>query len=995
METLEKVPYELSQVQRLAVGASAKEICVTAQAGSGKTRVLVEKFLHWVLEKNVPADRIVAITFTKKAADEMKERLRKQFRQRRNVRGASLLERGNITTIHAFCLKLLKENPIDAGLDPSFGVLEEDFAALMKRDSTEEALDQALRDAPEAFLGLFEYASLEQVKESLLSVYERSRNRMGRLTIQPTNQHNQIFLDLLLRFHEVYENKKRERSLVDFNDQIWLCLKMLENPVLLNRLQSHFDLLMVDEFQDVNGLQFEFISRLGQTIPVFFVGDPRQSIYGFRHADSSLFVNKIISLKEPTGQVISMPENYRSRPHLIDFVNRLFGDREASEGFHFGQLVTQRSSRIDPVPQVEVRVISKQPETQLTMEDLRRHETHNLAEYIKSLVEDGSFLIRTKEGQERPLEYGDIAILLRQRTALHLYEEALKTLEIPHHVSQGRGFYEKSEITDLLNVLRLITRPKDTLIRAAVLKSPFVGLSDDSLYKLFSKNVPGEALPDPDRKWLVEFEAWFEELSQLRSKLTLSQLIHEILKRTQFEAVLLGMPDAERRFWNVRKFKDKARRFEGALGSNLEAFLEHAENIMKMEGLDEGEAPVVSEENAVTIMTVHSAKGLEFPVVCLADLGTSPEASRHRGVFMMTDHMEILSCQTSSEGSSRVKDEGWDQAVKEMEAKERQENLRLFYVACTRATEHLICSGIRREKSRKSLTKPWIEEILSVDWNEFPIQIHEDVVSEERKKTGSLPESKFTLEENLRWMKYDSFEAPETVAVVMERFQSKQKPYFQTLNLTVSALAQYRAGGSPKNFKEEKNSPDEGGILSASSFGTLFHEILQHVDYTKPQEREVENLMRKYRHAMDLESEKAIRKALEIFFKNSLVEELQASARSRNPLHRELPFQYRMKMKDRDLGYLKGQVDLLFANRQKEWIMVDYKTGSISPEHEDQIRMYAFCLKRLIGGKPDRAYLYYSKEGLFKEVSLEEVLREHFEATLTQDYHSLCEIMLQ
>lgn len=1122
---------KLSKTQTEAVLHPAREICVSAAAGSGKTRVLVERFARAVLERGIAPDRIVAITYTQKAADELRERI-----ERRLAAAGRHLNGGRepaIGTIHGFCLRLLQENAIEAGLDPSFRVLQGDLYEGILEEAIEEVLDESMRAEPVRFGPILEYASTEALKKSLLQGYERVRTlgrspapspapvpgelkqsvrrwaealsawqkrlpaeQASKLEASPDTAvgtsvdafvgpsldweellagliemeaplksigrtkayreeaedflseaailqakaadavaapYNALFAELLRRLIRTVDRRKRIGAWVDLHDLMDRVIELLERPAFGARIRADYAILLVDEYQDVNALQARLLDRLGSELEVFVVGDARQSIYGFRHAESSFFIERFERARQNRAAV-EIPENYRSRPEIVGWINRVFA-QASHGGAEFGNLESRRSARPSPatgsagpvdaanpagIPGPAVEMLWSVPAAgaKPRAEDQRKSDAMHAADAVARTIRGGS------------AGYGDIAVLLSRMTALGAYEDAFRRAEIPYHVIRGRGFYEKSEIVDLVNLFRAVQNPEEPLYLAALLRSPFAGLDDEAIWKIFKTGSKGKKTPEPRialalqdpelgsaHAALERFWGWFAPLVTLRKELTLQQILERALDSSAFEAITLAQPDGLRRFANTRKFKDTLREFEGLYGANLEAFVVRLEERINGQTEErETEAAVASEKGgAVRILTVHASKGLEFPVVIAADLSNTAPKRRQAGVFMVDDEARVVSNPPNvAEEDGRIKSGSFERFQERSFEKESEESLRQFYVAATRAKEKLILCGSLDEKAGKKdeAAKSWTDWVLGV----FPeaAELTGDVtaggvVFGVRRRmisdaavtaVGSIGPAAPNAEEESTAV---------TVEQILENLKDRSRPYRQTTDLTVTALAQAMsesdrssaateedpgevpAGERNDALAEHSDLDAEETLLGASSVGHLFHEMLQHVVFEREPAEEEARLLRDFAYRMDAAARPDFENALKLFLTSRLAEDLRASERAGRPIYRELPFFYRVRGEEgRELGSVKGQVDLLFEAPDGKWTLVDYKTTRHEkPEHHHQLRLYAFCLKKLLAGRPHKALLYYSRPGALTPVDLSALGDASYEEDLKRVFQDL------
>jgi len=545
-----------------------------------------------------------------------------------------------------------------------------------------------------------------------------------------------VLLDRLLdAFGTAYADGKTERAAVDFDDLELRVRDLLAgDPGLRTRWAERFALIMVDEFQDTNRLQLDVIEALERG-NLFVVGDESQSIYGFRHADVGIFRARRAALD--ADRVRSLTVNFRSRPEILDVVNAAFAP-VLGEGFT--PLVAGRGPDelrlFAPDPPEEPRVELLVCETAgweervvelglaaLATQPWRRAEARAVAARLRAEIDAG-----------RPQR--DVVVLVRATSSLRLYEQALEEQGLSTYVVGGRGYWGQEQVRDGIAYLALLANPHDEASLYAVLSSPFCGVSTDALVLLAeagrregsgpwaalrgaaaawsssalaasstsaTAGSPPLAVDDPpSHAWLADLPpeeagrlvafARFVARERLRAeRLPVEVLLERAIAATGYDLAILARSGGERRLANLRKLMRLAREYERAEGRDLRGFLAYAVG-QDLAEAREGEAALESEGlDAVRLMTIHRAKGLEFPVVCVADLGRTGATGRDR--LLVGDDGAVGIKLATLEGGDPVPALGYDRIADGLTADEAAEERRLLYVAATRAEERLILSG--------------------------------------------------------------------------------------------------------------------------------------------------------------------------------------------------------------------------------------------------------------------------------------------------------------
>jgi ATP-dependent helicase/nuclease subunit A len=742
----------LTDEQEQAAARRSEPLLLSAGAGSGKTSVLVERFVRAVLEDGVAAGKILAITFTERAAGELRERVRGRFLELGEREAARDTEAAFVSTFHGFCARLLRTHPLLAGLDPEFEILEEGLAGALRERAFSSALGAFLAPGEGDALDLVAAYGVDQVRVMVAGVHAELRSRgerFPRLPIaagegEPDSVDAQaaaacVLLDeLLAGFGEAYEELKRARGAVDFDDLELRARELLqERGGVREAWSGRFELLMVDEFQDTNPRQLAILRALDRG-NLFTVGDERQSIYGFRHADVGLFRARRAELAE-RGASLALTRNYRSRPALLDVVNALFAER-LGEGFTpllpgreeaampgVDGSADRESEACSAEPLVELLLSARSgwEETTDTAGEIarglppatiwRQAEARLLAQRVEELVGDGA------------ARAGEIVVLLRAVGDIEVYERALQLRGLRTLAMVG-GFWGRMQTRDLLAYLRALANPLDEQALYETLASPLVGVSSDGLALLAhaaraarrsvwetaatlvgnpasgfspSAGAPADAagaaaellarLPSADRDAIERFCVRLRDERSATPRRSISQLIERVIDASGYREHVLSLEWGERRLANMHKLLRLARRFEASEGRDLRGFLDHVERLADAIGTSEPDAPVDGvEPDAVRLMTIHAAKGLEFPVVCVADLGRAINTRMPR---LLVDGERIGLALLRLDGEKAAPALEYESLCEERRTAQAEEEDRILYVAMTRARERLLLSG--------------------------------------------------------------------------------------------------------------------------------------------------------------------------------------------------------------------------------------------------------------------------------------------------------------
>lgn len=564
----------LNDRQREAAEYIDGPLLILAGAGSGKTRVLTYKMAYLLEEKIVRSWEILAITFTNKAAKEMKERVE------------SLIgESGNdiwLGTFHSVCVRILKREIELIGYSRDFNIFDE----LDKEKVIKEVIKKLNVDDKKYPVSLIKY-EISQAKDKMINYEKYSKDATG-----------DFRKEQIAKIYELYQKTLKQNNAIDFDDILMLTVQIfIENPDRLVYYQNKFKYILVDEYQDTNKVQFLFISLLAAAHGhICVVGDESQSIYGFRGADISNILN--FEKEYETAKIVKLEENYRSTQNILDAAN---------------EVIKNNKSKID-----------KNLWTQNNSGDKICYKTlPNEYEEVEFIVEKIDDLCRKNK-----MKYSDFALLFRTNAQARVLEEVFMRSGTPYRLIGGLKFYSRKEIKDLTSYLKLVQNQDDNIALKRIINEPKRGIGDTavdkldalalekgiSIFKLIqdSNNITGIRSAGN----IIMFRDMMNEIISKKDELKISELMKMILKNSGYEAMLNegDKKENEMRFENLMEFIGVAMEFENEqVDATLADFLDSIALVSDVDKLDD-------ETEAVTLMTMHSAKGLEFEVVFLVGM---------------------------------------------------------------------------------------------------------------------------------------------------------------------------------------------------------------------------------------------------------------------------------------------------------------------------------------------------------------------------------------
>jgi len=1131
--------------QRKAVELLNSDLCVTSGAGGGKTRVLVGRYVHALERGAATVPEIAAITFTEKAALQMKERIRDACLEKMDEAGSSEeasrwetysreIENARIGTIHGFCTGMLREFPVEIGVDPHFVVIDEgeaqvltdrsiyerlvalieggDTAAielvdefgfertmdmigtlmsgediattvarslvdktedavvadmrqfeneLRKRDldrlvsdrawaeeievlSTHEAIaredkrDQARQTvvtsahdlqcesslekrlkALRAISGVTlrggsaknwrAEADIEAVTESIKRVRDMCKG-CAAATEPDTDDVEQraahvsrLLAQTFLRCRDKYEELKRDRSALDFADLLTKSRDLLrDNETVREHYRKRLKCILVDEFQDTDPVQAEVIRYLtldkdGRFTEkkLFVVGDAKQSIYKFRGADVSVFrktENEILQ----TGSVVNLKETFRHRPEIVSFVNDFFRwligaeNKQVLYDAEYADLVANRQPAPDR-PHVEFLLVHHSDDAS-SLDELRKQEAELIARRIQHMVLGEEKLVcDRKDGTEEPrkVEYGDIAVLFRAMTGISTYEKAFREHDIPYYLTSGGGFYGRQEIKDIICFLKAVENANDEIALAGVLRSPMFGISDNTLYwlkrdqaPLFeSIKAPDNRINDADREIVKDAASIIAELRDMKDRYSLSRLITEVVDKTGYLWVLRTMFLGNQRVSNVRKLIETARDLERRDIFTFRDFINYVNELVTQE-IRESEA-VIEEERSdvVKVTTIHKAKGLEYPVVFVADLAHG--AGPTQGALVLVHRDGAVGLRLTNSTGGRDATAPYKLIADEEQAQDVAESKRLLYVACTRAKDHLVLSGVLTNKRPNSWIT-WFDEKYHLSDSRGEIAYGDKaytmtVTTALRAVQQHTPTQSIAQRNRKALVEFapirDRVEQERAVAhTIFDRV--KEIPRSLTRKKLFSVTELYDYGVCPRLYelKHVHDIPDkclrdvsprgtDRQGLSPSQRGIVAHRLFQLWNGDgQPEIRHlIERVLIEHRIS-DRSDRDEIERELLSMYERFMSRSLATTIRASTDIRSELRFSLNL-----DGAVIEGAIDKTFVDTESTRWVVDFKSDRIQPsevrEHAKQytfqLHVYALALSQLTDGSIPRASIYF------------------------------------
>ena len=719
---------------------------ISASAGTGKTHTISKTYVD-LFEQAIQKEwqlsvaNVVAITFTRKAAAELKSRILEMIRSRENGNPAWQQLRSSmafawISTIDSFAQRILSEIGIFTEVNPDLQI----GSGSIMGDILKRCITRIYFENGDLLQPLLRFDTLDSITNALSEAVLEKRYAM--LGSRPANQmeaglylHSDsdkadrlviasgAFKKLFDKIYGSFLMELQEENLTDFAGVLITLKDILSSPKyawVREKYSRQFQYIIVDEFQDTDSLQKEILDLLKtENNHIMYVGDAKQSIYRFRGAEVEVFSEARVEIISRKGDVQHLEKNYRSHPDILEFCNAFYP-------LIFDGSDNPYSQTYEPVkPLPVVGETSQKPRVKILFNP--EDEAEAAARYIRSIVgQEFDFLKRRNDpdsvklvAARRPIEFRDIAILLRKMKpdTGKEYMLALSRHSIPYYTVGESGFFEIPEIAGILATLKVLSNPGDELALTTALMSPVVGLdinematikyrakmSGTRMHEVLDRIQESEIAPGRKER-LKEFHQAIRKYLPIRTLVRPSELAEKLVKDLNYAAFLATKDSTGRKTANLRKFIITAKRLDES-GVSLRELV----RMLNKVGLDDEEQASIESEgtNAVKIMTVHKAKGLEFPIVVVGDTSWNQKGSKKSLLFNKDDEgiCFTLNCEDSDESVETL----LSKLVAEEEDRDLEEEKRSLYVATTRATDMLVLT-FSGQKGRDF--QPWKDMIL-------------------------------------------------------------------------------------------------------------------------------------------------------------------------------------------------------------------------------------------------------------------------------------------
>ena len=945
-----------------------KNTFISASAGTGKTYRLVEEYIEILRsDEKLGIENILAITFTEKAAAEMKERVAKAIREQideaasesERVRWKEINSRvmhAWISTIHSFCARILRESILNTNsdLDPGFSIIT-GTKKILELQALGRFFSHNL-DSLDEMINIFGLDKTHKILEECLSkqrhnmyLYSPNDNKDKEETAEKISKATAVCHEAFRKLNSEYEELTLKKAQLDFEQLLEETRKMLnDNTEIAEGYSKRFKYILVDEFQDTDELQAEIISKLTASgnVKVLFVGDDKQSIYRFRGANVEIFNLTRKQFEEKANATDTLGKSYRSHPEIVKFHNIFFKKVMSNP-----MLEAFASKYGKDVEALEPHGDKREKRVRI-LESKDKDHAGPVAAYIRSLLDEDLDFREEKAIVTRKIRPGDIAILLRKFKNVEQYQEALESNGIPYYTVGSRKFFQRPEIAGLIAFVSFLGNPADDRAFLSFFLSPAWGGTLQAAARLKEKYSHFyDCIMKSKDEFFADLRMIITRYSRLARLLKPGEILDSFVGETDYlpKMTLLAMP--EQCLANVIKFLQISKQLD-SLGISLREFSRNIK--LYSEEADEGEAALENEKSdSVKIMTVHQAKGLEFPVVIVAEMTENPRKDTPSLLF-------DTATKTFTLYNTELTNEGLDMFYRADLRKQVEEEKRTLYVALTRPREILVMN-VDKEAMEKELNKKkdetkvgWLSQIAAGLYNEETGQLEEELENLITfVKAPPVAEGSKRMREDARWedpdadyMKlFDHLKFRRVVSPTTLDFDEKPKEILEIDSGERTSRSSTAEGLYVHRIFEQLGNP------AGSPKGKRLNEILNDPELS--------------RGSAAPERAKEILEQLKGLGNHVIIREIENSEICRSEVRFERAF---------GKFILAGVIDKLYKTAEG-WKIVDFKLAEKRDEmllrHRFQMEFYLYLLKNTLD--PVSATLLYLKGGDTETVTLENI----------------------
>lgn len=911
----------------------------------------------------------------------------------------------------------------------------------------------------------------EEAKKIRDSVKKKFNSKISKILLSDSAQSNQDIYDMyevlkkleniILEFDSIFYKRKRDKNIVDFSDIEHFALKILEKPEVAQKYIDQYEEIAIDEYQDSNLVQEKILTSISRGNNIFMVGDVKQSIYRFRQAMPKLFIDKYEKFEtvgtvpsDCPGRKIQLFKNFRSRDNILDFTNLIFKnimsynlgevEYDEKEYLNFG---AEDYKKIEQNLKTEINIIDiKQNEEELYIDNLEKDnedeaeeqehienielEARYVAKKIKELIDSKYQVYDRKKEKFRDIKYKDIAILLRStKDKASIYEQELMNLDMPVFSDSNQEYLDSIEIETIMSLLKIVDNPMQDIPLVTVLRSNIAGFSDDELVQIrladkhdnfYQCMLKAKVQVSEELKNKIDnFLGFIEDLRKEQEYLALDELIWKIYSDTGYYNYVGMMPNGKLRQANLKMLFERAKKYETASFKGLYNFINFIEKL-KVNSGDLSSAKIIGEnDDVIRIMSIHKSKGLEFPVVFLVNTNKQfNEQDIRKNPVLLHQDMGIGAKYINYNAQVQY-DTLTREALKNVIKNENiSEEMRILYVALTRAKEKLIITGISNdyakqieniEKQKEIYNKKngkinpilvkkyktyldWIllvylyekdnvDGLMTLDRIEKNQILKNNVQIEQESDSEKILKKLENYEHNKNKLldikdkiecRYN-FELAVTIPTKTSVTRIKQMEN-ENINITFEELSDRdNIKCEEITFEKPKFLQDDKDVkITSAQKGTLTHLCMQKLnpkeEYDINKIKELVNSLQLKEIITEKEAEAINPYKILEFTKSNTWQELKEA----KEFYQEKPFYINIPAKEiynkniDETILVQGIIDLYYIDKNDNLVLLDYKTDYVEngkeqeliKKYKKQLDLYKEALEEALNRKVDRVYIY-------------------------------------
>lgn len=1047
---------KFNKEQQLAIDTIDRNVCVVAGAGTGKTAILSHRFINIIkkykLQGKEAMEKILAITFTKKATNEMIDRIAKEIL---NLEEKDPSFRGlynhlaflKVSTIDSFCQSIIKENTFKIGLPSDYKIIEETEAKLILDQIVKEVFNNylALDKNLESFLVKKNYSNPKIILEELKNIYKKIQSKgydfdqlfmanplnnlesinieefssnlnffiedlkslkivngrhaivkkikdgiLEKLTLDDENivreslydikdalekisskadigyLHNElekiilnfekedlVYYDLinsmLKDIDEKFRQEKKKLGLVEFSDLLYYTDLLLQYPEILEDVRNKYQYIMIDEFQDTNQYQKKIFYKIASKEKeldrnnLFVVGDPKQSIYGFRGSDLKVFHDVKEDIEKSGGLVVELKENFRSSQSLVAYANTLFS-KLLKENY------TELTAKI---PWAKEKENNKKVQF-IQIEDEEISEGEIVARKILQLKNSGKDL-------------SDIGVLFRSSTRLSELEFSLSKYNIPYINPKSRDFYNKREILDLILLFKFLNNPQDSEALYGLLRSNFFLIEDNSLFKLAKSaddSLFNNLLAYKGQEDVLNYakDVLLKTLS-MKDKTSIYELFRSFVSSCYYYEFLKTTKNTKQEIENIKKFEELIIYYEENISSSINEFIEY---LLIEEKDDLNEALVLSNQGAVNLMTIHASKGLEFDTVIFYDSQNS--AQKERSTLILSEKYGYgIRTSDKSTAFSIIQADNFND--------EQDERNRLLYVCVTRAKKEFIFISVKQkpfESDQELDQSSFLSTLATLADYEYELVEEIPNIPPVKKTIKMITTDQSQVKKKKSFLKEKTKRTSSISAYMVFKRCPREYYYKYNLALDEDQLNEEFFLDEDNINKDFSNKNNSNIKVDGKTYGSLVHSIIENSQSFD----QVQDLINIKIKEFGLEENENLINRLR---KNIMAYE---ENKFQGQKYFEFPF-----LLDLDQGFLSGSIDQIVVEDDGIKI-IDFKTNkhgdieSLVNIYKDQVLIYSLAAEKIFNCKVKSGFLLFLEHNKLVEIPLDKDLLEKLKKDL-------------